>query len=53
MQSLNNNVPNKYKNLDRYDARKEIIKELDTLNLLEKIEDYFTKLPFRTYRCCY
>ena len=38
--SLNNNVPNKYKNLDRYDARKEIIKELDTLNLLEEIEDY-------------
>ena len=30
----------KFKNLDRYEARKKIIKELDNLGLLTKIEDY-------------
>ena len=38
--SLNNNVPVGYQNLDRYEARKAVIKELEKLNLLEKIEDY-------------
>ena len=38
--TLNNNVPNQYKDLDRYDARKQVIKELESLKLLDKIEDY-------------
>ena len=38
--SLNENVPVGYQNLDRYEARKVVIKELEKLNLLEKIEDY-------------
>ncbi len=38
--SLNDKVPKSYQNLDRYDARKAVIKELEKLNLLEKIEDY-------------
>ncbi len=38
--SLNDNVPENYKNLDRYEARKLVISELKSLNLLVKIEDY-------------
>ena len=38
--SLNDNVPENYKNLDRYEARKLVISELESLNLLDKIEDY-------------
>ena len=38
--SLNENVPAGYQNLDRYEARKAVIQELEKLNLLEKIEDY-------------
>ena len=38
--SLNNNVPDRYKGLDRYKARKKIIEELESLGLLDKIEDY-------------
>ncbi len=35
-----------FQNLDRYDARKKIIKELDNLGLLTKIEDYKHTVPF-------
>jgi len=35
-----------FKNLDRYEARKKIIKELDNLGLLTKIEDYKHTVPF-------
>ena len=38
--SLNSNVPAHYKGLDRYEARKKVIKELESLNLIDKIEDY-------------
>ncbi len=38
--SLNDNVPDDYKGLDRYKARKKIIEDLDSLDLLDKIEDY-------------
>ena len=37
---LNKNVPEKYEGLDRFEARKKVVKELDSLGLLEKIEDY-------------
>ena len=37
---LNENVPDQYVGLDRYDARKKVVEELDSLGLLEKIEDY-------------
>ncbi len=36
----------KFQNLDRYEARKNIIKELDNLGLLTKIEDYKHTVPF-------
>ncbi len=37
--SLNENA-GKFKGLDRFEARKQIIEELKTLNLIEKIENY-------------
>ncbi len=36
----------KFQNLDRYEARKKIIKDLDNLGLLTKIEDYKHTVPF-------
>ncbi|ABM73080.1 Valyl-tRNA synthetase [Prochlorococcus marinus str. MIT 9515] len=36
----------KFQDLDRYEARKQIIKELDLLGLLTKIEDYKNTVPF-------
>ncbi|MBO8232866.1 valine--tRNA ligase [Prochlorococcus marinus str. MU1402] len=36
----------KFQNLDRYEARKKIIKELDNLGLLTKIEEYKHTVPF-------
>ncbi|HOJ36623.1 MAG TPA: valine--tRNA ligase [Ignavibacteriales bacterium] len=44
--TLNNNVPEQFKGLDRYEARKKVIEELQKLNLLEKIEDYNTKVGY-------
>ena len=38
--SLNSNTPKQYENLDRFKARKKIIKELETLGLIDKIEKY-------------
>ena len=38
--SLNENVPDIYKGLDRYEARKKVIEDLESLDLLDKIEDY-------------
>ncbi len=35
-----------FQNLDRYEARKKIIQELDNLGLLTKIEDYKHTVPF-------
>jgi len=43
--TLNSNA-GKFQNLDRYEARKKIIKELDNLGLLTKIEDYKHTVPF-------
>ncbi len=36
----------KFQDLDRFDARKKIIEELDTLGLLTKIENYKNTVPF-------
>ena len=38
-------IPEKYIGLDRFEARKQIIADLDTLGLLEKIEDHTLKVP--------
>jgi valyl-tRNA synthetase len=43
--ALNDEVPEKYRGMDRFDARKEIVAEFEKLGLLEKIEDYVVKIP--------
>ncbi len=43
--ALNNAVPDSYRGMDRFDARKKIVAEFQELDLLEKIEDYVVKIP--------
>jgi valyl-tRNA synthetase len=43
---LNENVPEPYRGLDRYEARKKIVAELEALGLLEKIEDRVMTIPY-------
>ncbi len=43
--AINDEAPEKYRGMDRYIARKEIIKDLDTAGLLEKIEDHRLMVP--------
>ena len=42
---LNKNVPLAYVGMERFDARKEIISNLDSLGLLEKIDAHIIKIP--------
>ena len=44
--ALNDNVPSVYRGLDRFDARKRIIADLDALGLLDKIEDHTHMVPY-------
>jgi valyl-tRNA synthetase len=43
--ALNDEVPEAYRGMDRFDARKAIVAEFEELGLLEKIEDYTVKIP--------
>ncbi len=43
--ALNDEVPEKYRGMDRFDARQAIVTEFESLGLLEKIEDYVVKIP--------
>ena len=43
--SLNDEVPEPYRGLDRYAARKQIIKDLEALDLIEKVEDHTMAVP--------
>jgi len=43
--SLNEEVPEKYQGMDRYVARKAIVKDLENLGLMEKIEDHKLMVP--------
>ncbi len=43
--ALNDEVPETYRGMDRFDARKKIVAEFEELGLLEKIEDYTVKIP--------
>jgi valyl-tRNA synthetase len=47
---MNENVPEKYRGLDRYEARKEVVKDLEEQGYLLKVEDY-THSVGRCYRC--
>lgn len=42
---INNNAPSKYRDLDRFEARKQIVADLDELGLLVKIEPHTLKVP--------
>ena len=42
--SMNENVPPKYQNKDRFIARADIVKDLNDLNLLHKTENYKNKI---------
>jgi len=43
--SLNDEVPEKYRGMDRFEARKAVIADLDALGLLDKIEDHTMAVP--------
>ncbi|MEJ2129350.1 MAG: valine--tRNA ligase [Woeseiaceae bacterium] len=43
--ALNDEVPEAYRGLDRFDAREKIVAEFESLGLLDKIEDYTVKIP--------
>jgi valyl-tRNA synthetase len=43
--ALNHTVPEKYRGLDRYEARKLIVADLDALGLVEKIEPHSLQVP--------
>jgi len=44
--TLNQNCPNEYQGMDRFDARKKIVKALKENSFIEKIEDYKTTIPY-------
>jgi valyl-tRNA synthetase len=43
--AMNDEVPPAYRGMDRFDARKAIVAEFESLGLLEKIEPYTVKIP--------
>ena len=43
--ALNDEVPETYRGMDRFVARKAIVAEFEKLGLLDKIEDYTVKIP--------
>lgn len=43
--SINEEAPEAYRGLDRFDARKKIVADLDALGLVEKIEPHKLKVP--------
>lgn len=43
---INENAPEEYRGLDRFEARKQIVAKMDELGLLEKIEDTVHMVPY-------
>jgi len=43
--ALNENAPEAYRGLDRFEARKRIVAEMEALGLLEKVEPHVLKVP--------
>jgi valyl-tRNA synthetase len=43
---LNENVPEKYRGMDRFEARAKIVEDFEALGLLEKIEDHTLMVPY-------
>ena len=44
--TTNNNVPNDFSQLDRYEVRKKVVAKMEDLKLLEKIKDYQNKIGY-------
>ena len=43
--AINNNSPEKYRGMDRFDARKAIVADLDALGLLDEVKDHTLQVP--------
>jgi valyl-tRNA synthetase len=43
---LNDNAPDKYRSLDRFEARKRIVADMEALGLVEKIEPHTHAVPY-------
>jgi len=43
---LNDNAPEKYRGMDRFDAREMMLKDLTAANLIDKIEDHTLNVPY-------
>jgi len=43
---LNDEVPEAYRGLDRFEARKRVVADIEALGLLEKIEDHLHTVPY-------
>ena len=43
---LNDNVPEAFRGMDRYEARDKVVQEMDALGLLEKVEDNPMTIPY-------
>jgi len=43
--AINDTAPEPYRGLDRFEARKRVVADLDALGLLEKVEDHKLKVP--------
>ena len=44
--AINENAPEKYQGLDRFEARKKVVAELEELGLLDKIDDHNLMVPY-------
>ena len=42
---LNDNVPEKYRGMDRYTARQAVVEDMEALGLVEKVEDHVHSVP--------
>ena len=43
--ALNNDVPEAYRGMDRFEAREKIVADMEALGLLDKVEDHTLKVP--------
>jgi len=43
--ALNDEVPEAYRGMDRFDAREAIVVEFESMGLLDQVEDYVVKIP--------
>lgn len=44
--TVNDNAPEKYRGMDRFDARKAVVADIEAAGLLEKIDDHLHMVPY-------